>query len=126
MFKRDKKDNTKRLILNLKNLNQSVKYKHFKMKFMQNLLNMMEPEVFIASIDFKDTFFFDPIYEDHQKYLKFFVKDNYKFVYMRNGCGSAICIFTKITKRSFTYLRKKRRVSVIYVDDRYQQGKTHE
>lgn len=32
VFTRYKKDNTKRLMLNLKNLNQSVKHKHFKME----------------------------------------------------------------------------------------------
>ena len=71
-FTRNKKDNTKRLKLNLKSLNQSVKYKYVKMKSIKNLLNMIEPGVFMVSIDLKDVFFSVPIYEDHQKCLIFF------------------------------------------------------
>ena len=103
LLTRDKNDNTKCLILNMKNLNQSVKYKHFNMESIQNLLNMIEPEVFITSIDLKYAFFSVPIYEENVKILKLFVKDYCKFVYMSNGYGPAMCIFTKITKTQFIY-----------------------
>ena len=98
VFTRDKKDDTKHLILNLKNLNQSVKYKHFEMESIQNLLNMMEPEVFMASVSLKDASFSVSIYEDHQNFSKFLVEDYYKFACMPKGYGPAMCIFTKITK----------------------------
>ena len=62
VFTRDKNDNTKRLILNLKNLDQSVKYKHF-------IISIIEPEVFMAPIDLKHAFFSVPIYEDQPKCL---------------------------------------------------------
>ena len=106
-FARDKKNNTKRLILNLKNLIQNVKYEHFKMESIQNLLKMVEPGMFMEYIDLKDAFFSVLIYEYYQKCLKFFVKDYYKFPCMPNGYGPAMRIFTKITKRPFT-LKKER------------------
>ena len=105
VFARDKKDITKHLILNLKSLNQSVKYKHFKMESIQNLLNVVKPGVFMASIDLKNPFFSVPIYEDHQKLLMFSVKYYYRFVCMPNGYGPAMRIFTKITKIPFTHLK---------------------
>ena len=37
------------------------------------------------------------------------------------------CVFfTEITKIPSTHLRKKNRVSVVYIDDNYLQGKTYE
>lgn len=120
VFTRDKKDNTKRLFLNLKNLNHNVNYKHFKMESITDVLNIIEPGVFMASIDLKDAFFSVPIYHRHQKFLKFFIKDHYKFVCM------PMRVFTKITKVPFTHLRKKGHLSVVYVDDTYLEGKTYE
>ena len=70
LFTRDKKDNTK---VNKKNLNQSLKYKHFKFESIQNLLNMIEPGVFVSSIDLKVAFFSVPIDKYYQKFLNFFV-----------------------------------------------------
>ena len=70
LFTRDKKDNTK---VNKKNLNQSLKYKHFKFESIQNLLNMIEPGVFVASIDLKVAFFSVPIDKYYQKFLNLFV-----------------------------------------------------
>ena len=96
------------------------------MESIQNLLIMVEPMVFMASIDLKDAFFSVPVYENHQKSLKFFVKDNYEFVCMPNGYDPAMRIFTKITKIPFTYLRRKGHLSVVCVDDSYLQGKTYE
>ena len=72
VFTRDKKDKSKRFILYLKSVNQSVKYKHFKTESIQILLYMIEPGVFMASIDLKDAFFTVSIYEDHQNFLKVF------------------------------------------------------
>ena len=42
------------------------------MESTENLPNMVDPGVFMASVDLKDAFFSVPINEDHQKLLKFF------------------------------------------------------
>ena len=126
VFTRDKKDNTKRMILNLKNLNSNVYYKHFKMESIQDVINIIEPNVYMASIDLKDAFYSVPIYICHQRFLKFFINGYYKFVCMPNGYDPAMRVFTKISKVPFTYLRKKGHLSVVYVDDSYLQGKTYQ
>ena len=74
---------------------------------MQNVINMIEPGVFTASIDLKDAFFSVAIYENHQNILSFFVKDYDKRFCTPNRYGPALGIFTKITKIPFAHLRRK-------------------
>ena len=57
VFTRSKKDGSKRMILNLKRLNKFVDCKHFKMESLQNLLELIRPGVYMASIDLKDVFY---------------------------------------------------------------------
>ena len=74
---------------------------------MQNVINMIEPGVFTASIDLKDAFFSVAIYENRQNILSFFVKDYDKRFCTPNRYGPALGIFTKITKIPFAHLRRK-------------------
>ena len=71
---RSKKDGSHRMILNLKNFNKSICYRHFKMEPIQNVLSVIKKDAFMASIDLKDAFYSVPVAEYHQKYLKFFCK----------------------------------------------------
>ena len=52
-FLRPKKDGSHRLILNLKELNQSVSYVHFKMETLSSILKLVEQNAFMAAIDLK-------------------------------------------------------------------------
>ena len=122
VFTRSKKDGSKRMILNLKRLNKFVDYKHFKMESLQNVLELIRPGVYMASIDLKDAFYSVPVHKNHQAYLTFFVEEYLKFVCMPNGYGPAMRIFTKISKIPFSILREKGFLSVVYVDDSYLQG----
>ena len=45
------------MILNLKKFKKFVNYKHFKMEFINNIINLIKPDVYMASIDLKDPFF---------------------------------------------------------------------
>jgi len=118
LFTRPKKDGSKRMILNLKGLNSYIEYNHFKMESIQNVIDSIEEGSYMASVDLKDAFFSVPINRDHQKYLKFRHKDKlYKFIAMPNGYGPAMRVFTKILKVLFSFLRKNRNISVVYVDD---------
>lgn len=74
------------------------KYKRFKIESIQNLARKIEPRAFIASKDLKNTFISVPIYDDHQKLLKFFAIDYNKFVRMPNRYGSAMRILKKSQK----------------------------
>ena len=42
------------------------------MESIHNVINVIRPNVFMASVDLKDAFFFVPIFKEHQKYLKKF------------------------------------------------------
>ena len=72
---------------------------------MQNVLNLVKKDAFMASIDLKDLFDFAPVAEHHQKNLKFLVNKNLKFTCMPNGYGPVLRIITKITKAPFSVLR---------------------
>ena len=126
VFTRSKKDGSKRMILNLKRLNKFVDCKHFKMESLQNLLELIRPGVYMASIDLKDVFYSVPVHKNHQACLIFFVQEYLKFVCMPNGHGPALRIFTKVSKISFFILRGKGFLSVVYVDDSYLQGDDYE
>ena len=125
VFTREKKDGTKRMILNLKKFNKHVQYRHFKMESIKNVLDVLRPNVYMASIDLKDAFYSVPIFEPHQKYLKFYVNNQLlKYACMPNGYSQAMRVFTKLTKVPFASLRGEGHISVVYVDDSYLQGDT--
>ena len=70
-FPRPKPDGSHRMILNLKQLNKSVEYEHFKMDTLWTVIRMMKPNCYMASIDIKDAYYSVPIAETDQRYLKF-------------------------------------------------------
>ena len=80
----------------------------------------------MASIDLKDAFDSVPVAEHHQKSLTFFENEYLKFTFMQNGYGSAMRIFTKITKVPFSVLRMQGHTSIVYVDGFYLQGDSYE
>ena len=66
IFARAKNDGSKRMILNLKRLNSFCTTSHFKMESIHNVINMVKPGVWMASVDLKDAFYSVPIHCDHQ------------------------------------------------------------
>ena len=71
IFLRPKNDGSFRIILSLKQFNESVEYHQFKMDTLETFTRMMKPGCFMASEDLKDDYYTVPIPSDHQKYLKF-------------------------------------------------------
>ena len=122
VFLRAKKDESYRMILNLKKLNKYTDSKHFKMESLQNVLHMVKSGVWMASVDLKDAYYSVPIDKEYQKYLKFLWEYPLKFIVMPNGYGPAMRAFTKLMKPPFSFLRSEGYLSVIYVDDCYLQG----
>jgi len=118
LFTRPKKDGNLRMILNLKPFNKFIKYKHFKMESIETAINCMKPGIYMGSVDLKDAFFSIPMYEPHQKYLKFvFNNICYKFICMPMGYGPSMRIFTKVLKPIYAFLRNRMFESAVYVDD---------
>ena len=54
------------MILNFKRLNQFVEYKHFKMKSLQDVSELIRSGVYMAVIDFNDAFSSIPVQKNHQ------------------------------------------------------------
>ena len=126
LFLREKKDGSHRMILNLKALNESIVYHHFKMDTLGSVIKLMRPNCFMATIDLKDAYYSVPVSEKHQKYLKFHWKGNfYKFTCFPNGLCFCPRKFTKLIKPVHSRLRLQGHILAAYIDDNYTQGDTY-
>lgn len=120
-----KKDDTHRMILNLKHLNTCVDNYHFKMDTLWSVIKLMTPSCFMARIDLKDAYYSVPVASSSQKLLKLSWKGQlYQYTCLPNGLSSCPRKFTKLLKPVFAVLRKKGHVSSGYIDDSYLQGTT--
>ena len=123
IFTRPKKDGKIRLILNLKKLNKSVEYHHFKMETLKQALALVTEECWFASLDLKEAYFSISIKEESQEYLKFLWKGQlYKFTVFPNGLACCPRLFTKILKPVMTYLHQLGFISTIFIDDTLLMG----
>ena len=96
IFTTPKKDGSHRVIFNLKTLNKSVAYYHFKMDTLETAIRLMTPCCFMTSIDLKDAYYSVPIAPEHQKYLKFMWRDQlYAFTCLPMGLTSGPRIYQK-------------------------------
>ena len=85
VFARSKKDGSHTMILNLKNFNKFICFRHFKMESIQNVLNAIKKDASMASIDLKDAFYSVPVAAHHQKHLKFFANNYLTFTLCQMG-----------------------------------------
>ena len=74
IFFRPKPDGTYRVIFNLKALNDSVVYHHFKLDTLEATLPLITPGCYMTSLDLKDAYYSIPIAPEHQRFLKFIWK----------------------------------------------------
>ena len=119
IFARTKKGSDKlRVILNLRQLNKFVSYKHFKMESLDSIVNLVMRGDFFISIDLKDAYFSIPIADNHRKFLRFVWNGNlYQYNVLCFGLASAPRVFTKCMKPLITSLREKGYRISIYIDD---------
>ena len=59
------------MILNVKELNKFIVYRHFKMNPLKTVIDLMTQGCYMASVDIKDAYYTVPIATEHQKRLKF-------------------------------------------------------
>ena len=127
IFLRDKKDGTYRFILNLKRLNKHVQKTHFKMESIKQVIAMVQPGCWMATIDLKDAYYSVPVHKLSRKHLKFvWDKVIHEFTSLPNGYRDAPRIFTKLMKPVFGTLRNMGHASVVYIDDAFLQGLTYQ
>ena len=123
IFVRPKKDGTHRLILNLKSLNQSITYRHFKMDTLQSAINLMTPNCYMASLDWKDAYYSVPVASEFQKFLKFrWGGKLWQFTCLAQGLSSAPCLFVKLSKPVWSHLRKMGHMNSAFIDDSFLVG----
>ena len=125
IFIRPKKDGGHRQILNLKGLNQFVTYHHFKMETLQSIVQLVEKNCCMCSLE--DAYYTVGVSPSHRKYLSFMWKDVlYQFTCLPNGLSSCLRKFTKLLKPPLTELQKQGHISASYIDDLYLQGRTYD
>ena len=59
------------MIFNLKNLNQTLKYNHFKEETIHSIAHLIQQNYYMLKIDVKDAYCSVKILEKHAKYLRF-------------------------------------------------------
>ena len=125
IFPRPKKNGNVRIILNLRNLNEDIKYEHFKMESLDLALGLIDENFYLSKIDLSDAYYSVSIHPNFRKYLRFEWNHKlYEFVCLPNGLTSAPRIFTKIMKPIFSMLRSSGFLSVYYLDDSLLIGRS--
>lgn len=118
LFAVPKKDGGNRPVINLKEVNQFLSYRHFKMEGIHSLRDLLRPNDWLGKIDLKDAYFVVPIWENHQKFLRFLWKGSLmEFACLPFGLASAPRIFTKLMKPVVALLRRSGIRLIIYLDD---------
>ena len=92
------------MILNLKILNTFMEYNHFKMESIQDVIQVVRPGVYMASIDLKDAFYSIKINPENHQYLQCCFDNKIFGFTMPNGYGPTMRVLTKKTKPIFANL----------------------
>ena len=127
IFLTPKRDGGHRMILNLSQLNDFIKYEHFKMDNIKTVLNLITPNCYMCKIDLKDAYYSIKIDEAFQKYLKFCWEEVlYQYVCYPNGLCSCPRRFTKLMKVPLCILRIQGCEICGYIDDFIIIGRFYE
>ena len=103
-----------RPIIYLKILNTFVHYDHFKQETFKIVLDLIQKGDFFKSVDLGDAYFYIPIHEEFQKYLKLSWNGSlYKFICLPFGLKSAPYVFNKV----FSWFREHGIRCNYYIDD---------
>ena len=120
-----KSEDSFRMILNLKRLNENMPYIHFKMETIKSILTLVTPNCYMAKVDIKDAYYSVPILPEHQKYLKFYFRGKlYQFTCLPNGLCSRPRKFTKLLKPPLSYLKLKQVTVAGFLDDLITTGRS--
>lgn len=113
-----KTDGSARVILNLKELNDYVKYFHFKMDTIKDVVQLVHPNCYFNTVDFKDAYYSVSVKPNDRKWLRFVWKnESYQFTCLPQGLSSAPRTFTKLLKPVLSHLRKLGVIVSCYIDD---------
>ena len=121
-----KKDGSQRPILNLKQFNHWIVKRHFKMETLESIMEVMTPNLWLASVDLKDAYFHVAIARGSRQYLRFHWKNRaYEYQTLPFGLSSAPWVFTKVLIPVLGWLRKRGVRLHAYLDDILVIGNSH-
>lgn len=124
IFSRPKKERV-RIILNLKELNENIKYEHFKQETFKTALSIIQKDDKFASLDLKSAYYSILVHQDFKKYLKFEWNETmYGYTVCPNGLACCPRKFTKIMREVMAQLHKKGFRATFFLDDTLLIGKT--
>ena len=110
-----KPDGTFRMILNLKQFNQTVQYEHFKMENLTLATEMMTQHCYMASVDLRHAYYSVPVKPDFRKFLRFKWKDQlYQYTCFANGLCNCPRYFTKLMKPVYSALHSQGYICSFY------------
>ena len=114
----EKKNGKFRPVINLRYLNDYVRYNHFKQETFKVVVDLLQKNDYMTSVDLQDAYFSVPIHVSCQKFLKFTWRSNmYKFVCLPFGLTSAPFVFTKLLKPVYAMFRQRNIRCSYYIDD---------
>lgn len=107
-----------RPVINLRELNQYVTYRHFKMEGIHCLRDLLQPVDWLVKVDLKDAYLTVPMHRDSQHLLRFlWWGRTWQFTCLPFGLSSAPWCFTKILKPAMASLRSRGVRLIVYLDD---------
>ena len=114
-----------RMILNLKDLNQYVKYTKFKMDGIEKVVHMMREGDFFASLDLRSAFGHLYIKKEFQKYFQFTWRGQfYCYVTLQQGFADSPHLFVRCMSPLMAILREVWIDILIYIDDTFLRAPT--
>ena len=113
-----KSDGSHRKIINLKHLNKSVSYEHFKMENIASLCQLVTPGAYMTSVDLRKAYYSISVAKTSRKYLRFMWNGQlYQYTSLPMGLSSSPRVFTRLMKVLFTTFREEGMQCVFYLDD---------
>ena len=105
-------------VLNMKELNTLISYKHFKIEELHLIKKILEQGDYLWKLDLKDVFFCVPLNKHSRKYVRFEWEGSlYEFLSLCFGFGSVPRLFTKLLKIPISTFRKLHIRTKVYLDD---------
>ena len=96
------------------------------MDTLKSILNLIQKDCFLASLDLKDAYYSVPVARDHRKYLRFLWWGQlYQFTCLPNGLSCCPRKFVKLMKPPMTALQRLGHIASNYIDDLILQGRTY-
>ena len=118
MFAIHKKTGGWRPIINLKNLNSFIRYKHFKMEGIDCVKYLLQKGDWMVKIDLQDAYFLVPVSPRFFKFLRFFWNGSlFEYLCLPFGLCFAPRVFTKLLKPVVSFLRERGIRLIVYLDD---------